>query len=292
MLRLFDLEAQGAGQFRIAGMEGESRRLFGGQLVAQALAAATRTVRDERRVHSLHAYFIRAGVTTSPLEFAVAEDADGGSLSFRRVLVSQDERPLLSLSASFQPLLEGFLHQVAAPAVPPPESLEDDYVRAARLDSLPAAAKALINRASPFRFRSTDLERRYDIADRAAPQEYWLRIAAPLPDPSQAFQRIVFAYASDMMLLGAALVPHGLRWFSGGARIASIDHALWIHGDVRMDDWLLIQHDAPWSGDGRGLNRGRIFDRTGRLVATVMQEGSMRPAPGPTERPAKPSAQE
>ena len=278
MTELLKLEQLDADSFRVPGLESEPRRMFGGHLVGQALAAATATVDAKRQAHSVHAHFVRAGVTSSTTEFAVSRDADGSNLSFRRVLVTQDGRVLLSFSAAFQEPCDGDEHQAPAPPAPPPETLEDDYIQATRMAAIAPEALALVARASPFRFRSPKPEQRLGSGPAPALQQFWFRAAAPVQG-DQAFQRIVLAYASDMMLLGVGLMPHGLRWFDGQARIASIDHALWIHGDVQMDDWLFYSQESPWSGQGRNLNRGHIFDRSGRMLATVAQEGSVRRPP-------------
>src|SRR5690606_17168037 len=144
-----------------------------------------------------------------------------------------------------------------------------------RMPDLDPRAAALVGRASPLQFRSPWPEQRLGLGGAPAAQKFWFRVAAPLPD-DPALHRTVLAYASDVMLLGVGLMPHGQRWFSGEAKIASLDHALWVHGEVRMDDWLFYDQESPWSGEGRGLNRGHIYDRQGRLVATVAQEGAMR----------------
>ncbi|MBV9510637.1 MAG: thioesterase family protein [Caulobacteraceae bacterium] len=275
MTALLALEPAGPDRFLAPGLEGEARRSFGGHLVGQALAAATGTVDPQRRVHSLHAYFIRSGVTTIPTEFVVTPDSDGSNLSFRRVAAVQDGQVLITLSASFQAPHDGDEHQIAMPEAPPPETLDDDFLRAERMAAIPPEALALVRRASPLQFRSPWPEQRLGTGPAPALQNFWFRTAAPF-EGDQAFHRIVLAYASDVMLLGAGLMPHGMRWFDGQARISSIDHALWIHRDVRMDDWLFYTQESPWSGEGRNFNRGHIFDRAGRLIATVAQEGLMR----------------
>lgn len=279
MVALLDLRQDSADVFRVDGLATEPRRMFGGHLVGQAVAAATRTVEPGRLLHSLHAYFVRAGVTTAETQFQVFRDGDGSNLSFRRVVVSQEDRVLLNLSASFQAPYEGLAHQVRLPPVPGPEEVDDDHVQAARMPGVDPKALALVSRASPFQFRSPRPEQRLGTGAAPAAQQFWFRLAAPLAG-DQAFHRTVLAYGSDMMLLGVGLMPHGLRWFDGQARISSIDHSLWLHGDVAMDDWLFYDQESPWTGQGRSLNRGQIFDRHGRLVATVAQEGSMRLSPG------------
>ena len=275
MVDLLKLQQVDASHFRVPGLAGEPRRTFGGHLIGQAVAAATATVDPPRLIHSLHAYFVRAGVTTSATELTVERDADGSNLSFRRVVVSQEGRVLLSLSASFQDAYLGDAHQEPMPPTPPPETLLDDHIQATQIAGISPEAQALAGRASPFLFRSLEPEVRLGTDPAPALQRYWFRAAAPVMG-DQAFQRTVLAYASDMMLLGTGLMPHGLRWFDSRVRISSIDHALWIHGDVKMDDWLFYAQESPWSGQGRNLNRGHIFDRGGRMVATVTQEGVMR----------------
>jgi acyl-CoA thioesterase II len=287
MLALFDLERVGPNAFRIPGAETEPRRLFGGQLVAQALAAATRTVEPERKVNSLHAYFVRTGTTAAESRFEVARDADGSTFSFRRVVMQQAGTPLLTLSALFQTESEGLAHQEPPPAVPPPEALQDDHITALEMKDLSPAAVAAATRGSPFQFRSVLREARFSLAPAPAQQLYWLRVARPVPEADQAMQRVLLTYASDTLLAGTGLMPHGLRWFEGNARVASLDHALWIHRDVRVDDWLLYQQDSPWGGEGRNLMRGQIFDRQGRLVASVAQEGSMGLAKAPRVKRAE-----
>jgi acyl-CoA thioesterase II len=275
MVELLNLQQVDADRFQVPGLSTEARRVFGGQLVGQAVAAATRTVDPGRMIHSTHAYFVRAGDTTAPTEFQVFRDGDGGATSFRRVVVTQNERVLVSLSAAYQTAYEGWTHQPKPPRAPAPETLDDDYVQATRMPHIDPRALSLVGRASPLQFRSPKPEQRLCSEPAPAAQQFWFRVAAPLPD-DPALHRTVLAYASDVMLLGVGLMPHGMRWFGGDAKIASLDHALWFHGDVRMDDWLFYEQESPWSGEGRGLNRGHIYDRRGRLVATVAQEGAMR----------------
>jgi acyl-CoA thioesterase-2 len=278
MLALFEFEQADAGLFRAPGMTTEPRRIFGGQLLAQALAAASRTVEAPRRAHYVSATFIRSGVTTSDMELRVERDSDGSTFSLRRVLVTQDGKPLLSLSASFQAPEPGDEHQVAAPAVPAPEELEDDRVAVERMDHLDEQSKAAVRRGSPFEFRSTYPHERFSLGPAEPVQEYWFRAATPLQSLDQAAQRVLLTYASDMMLMGTGMIPHGMRWFAGGMSGGggSLNHAIWIHDDVQVDDWLLYRQDSPWSGGARNLNRGLIFNRAGRLVATTAQEALVR----------------
>lgn len=278
MLTLFELEKVDRDHFRIPGLQTKPRRIFGGQFVAQALSAAIQTVDSARLVHSLHAYFMRSGLTTLPLDFAVSRDRDGSNYSTRRVLISQNDDPIISMAASFQEREAGDHHQISMPSVPAPESLEDDYTLPERIKDMSPGAQALLRRGSPFQFRSTEPEERFALGKRAPRQEYWFRTAAKLPQVDAAMHCVLLTYASDMMLLGTGMIPHGLRWFEGGGsvRIASLDHSLWLHGDVQVDEWMFYMQESPWSGEGRNLNRGHIFDRSGGLIATVSQEGMMR----------------
>ena len=277
MLDLFSLEQTGDGRFAAPARDTPPRPVFGGQIVAQALRAASATVPPDRRVHSLHAYYVRAGSTDLATRFEVSADSDGRMASFRRVQAFQDERLLLNCGMAFQAPVKGFSHQIQACQAPPPEELQDDYLAVQALREAGAAAHSMVGRASPFRFRSLNLEARFTQAAADARQAFWFRLARPIPEADPTVRRVVLAYASDMMLLGVGLMPHGHRWFDGETRIASLDHALWIHADVDWDDWLLYAQEGVWSGNGRALNRGQIFDRRGRLVATVTQEGLMLP---------------
>lgn len=278
MLTLFALEEIDSNQFRKPGLDTEPRRIFGGQFVAQALAAATKTVDKTRLVHSLHAYFIRSGLTTLPLDFKVSRDRDGTNFSIRRVIISQEDRPVLSLTASFQDPHLGDHYQTTMPSVPAPETLKDDYTLPDRMTGLSSSAKIMLRRASPFQFRSTQPEKRFVPGKLAPQQNYWFRTAAKLRKIDDPMHRILLTYASDMMLLGTGMIPHGLRWYenSKNVSIASLDHSLWIHGEVHIDDWMFYSQKSPWSGEGRNLNLGHIYNRSGQLIATVAQEGMMR----------------
>lgn len=254
-------------------------RVFGGQAIAQALGAARRTVPAERHTHSLHAYFLRPGSDEHPIEFRVKRDLDGRSFSNRRVVASQKGEPILNLTASFQLPHKGLEHQAAVmPDVPAPEELRPDAeIRAEIAAQLPdGITKQLLLRPRPIDFRSVE-QRDWLSPEKREPRAHcWFRTVAQLPD-YRPIHRGILAYTSDFQLLSTAMQPHGVSMHLGQVKAASLDHAIWFHGDFRADDWLLYTTDSPWSGVSRGFGRGQIFTREGKLVASVAQEGMMRP---------------
>lgn len=251
-------------------------RVFGGQVIAQGLVAATRTVGPERPAHSLHAYFMRAGDEDYPITYRVFRDFDGRSFATRRIIALQKEQPILNMAASFQVREEGLSHRVEMPKVPPPEELstEAEQLRQSK-EKLPEQFLRWATRPRPIEIRSVE-PRMVLNPDKRAPQHHsWFRAAARLGD-DPALHRAVLAFASDMALLGTCMLPHGVNWMTPGIQTASLDHAVWMHEDFRADEWLLYATDSPWSGHARGFNRGLIFTRDGRLVASTAQEGLVR----------------
>jgi acyl-CoA thioesterase-2 len=280
LVLLLDLEPRGGDRFVGRRHPEGSGRVFGGQAIAQALGAARRTVDDDRPVHSLHAYFLRPGTDTLPIDFRVKRDLDGRSFSNRRVVASQKGEPILNLTASFQKRQEGPTHQgPQMPNVPPPEELESDAaIRARVAEQLPAGPmRTLMLRQRPIDFRSVEPRDWLDPVKRPPFAHVWFRTVAPLPDAPR-IHGAVLAYASDFQLLSTAVQPHGLSYQRGQFKAASLDHAIWFHGEFRADEWLLYATDSPWSGRARGFGRGQIFTRDGRLVASVAQEGMLREA--------------
>lgn len=277
LLRLLDVAELGEDRFEGPRKQGGIGRVFGGQVIAQALAAAERTVDPERAAHSLHAYFLRGGSEDHPIELQVRRDFDGGSFSNRRVIASQQGRPILTLSAGFQRAQPGLHHQAPTmPDVPPPEELEMDEALRLKL------AEHLTGRVREFALLQWPIETRsvghpqWALSSPMEPRScIWFRAGAPLPDDPR-IHRAVLAYASDMQLLGTATQPHGKNFWAGQLKLASLDHALWFHEPFRADDWLLYSTESPWSGGSRGFARGQIFDRSGTLVASVCQEGMLR----------------
>ncbi|MBS0481505.1 MAG: acyl-CoA thioesterase II [Proteobacteria bacterium] len=277
LIRLLEVKPQGDDQFIGRKKRGGVGRVFGGQVIAQALLSAEATVDPARPAHSLHAYFLRGGSEDFETDYAVARDFDGGSFSNRRVVASQQGRPILNLTASFQKHEQG-LHHVEAPMpdVPPPEDLESETVVRRRFAET-ARPEARHHFLAPRPIEMRAVEGRHWMNPAAAPpfSHSWFRAVAPLPDDPR-IHRAVLAFASDMTLLGTCALPHGLSWARGEVMSASLDHAVWFHEPFRADEWLLYATDSPWSGGGRGFNRGRIFTRDGRLVASVAQEGVIR----------------
>ncbi len=282
LVLLLDLEPRSDHLFVGRRQIGGRGRVFGGQVIAQALVAASRTVDEDRPVHSLHAYFLRGGDENHPIEFRVKRDLDGRSFSNRRVVASQNGEPILNLIASFQKVQDGPHHQLPEmPDVPPPDSLHSDaqIQREMAQDMPDGVLKTVMLRPRALDFRSVEPREWIDPPKREPRCHCWFRTVAPLPD-DPAIHRGVLAYATDFQLLATAALPHGLNFHTGELKVASLDHALWFHEDCRVDDWLLYVTDGPWSGHSRGLGRGQIFTRDGRLVASVAQEGMLRAYPG------------
>ena len=259
--------------YRLPGGEG---RIFGGEIIAQALMAATRTVDPARAAHSLHAYFIRGGSEDHPTEYQVARDSDGRSFSTRRVTAIQQGEVILNFAASFQTPEQGLEHQDEMPDVPPPEALKsDDELRLEYVNGLPEAMRERFLRPSFVDFRPLHPRHWMNHDVQAPHQTSWLRlVASPGDDP--VIHRAILAYISDMQLLGTCALPHGLSWMRGELMSASLDHAIWIHDDFRIDDWLLFDAVSPIAQGSRGLNHAKIWSRDGRLVASVAQEGLIR----------------
>jgi acyl-CoA thioesterase-2 len=275
LLSLMQLEALEDNLFRGVSRDIGTERVFGGQVLAQALLAASHTV-EARQVHSLHAYFLRAGDHKAPIVYDVDRSRDGRSFSARRVVAIQHGRPIFTLAASFQVEEEGLEHQFEMPDVPPPGEVAPIAVLPREeFDHMPKSMQRWMDRFGPFEFRAV----RGSDPDRRAPQppfkELWFKLHGQLDDDPR-LHRALLAYVSDFHLIGTATMPHGISWVQGNLIIASLDHAMWFHRDFRLDDWLLYVCDSPSSSGGRGLARGMIYDRQGRLVASTAQEGVIR----------------
>ena len=275
LLRTFDLTAEDDDEFIFPALNSTAReRIFGGQVIAQAIVAADRTVDDEKNIHSLHSYFLRAGDETKPLHFRVHRDFDGRSISNRRVVVRQDDKVIFNLTASFQKPADGLDHQIAMPEVLPPEQCMNAMEQIARN---PLISDEHIERMSvprPFEMRSFRPEGK----NPDARQYQWFKTVAPLPDDPLT-HRAALAFASDMGLLSTSMIPHGLHWTTPGLFSTSLDHAMWFHDDLRVDQWICYVMDSDWTGNTRGLNRGSLFTQDGLLVATAVQEGMIRLTP-------------
>jgi len=273
---LLDVEQIDTDLYRGARQPGGVGRVFGGQVIAQALQAAQRSVEGDKTAHSLHAYFMRPGDENHPIIYRVVRDFEGRSFATRRVIAMQKGQPILNMAASFQLPAGGLHHQDAMPDVPGPETLRpESELRDQIRDQVPEKFRRFFLRARPVEIRPVN-PRNWFAPDPMAPlQHSWFRVVAPLPD-DLALHRAMLAYASDMTLLGTCMLPHGVSWMSGKVQTASLDHALWLHEPFRFDEWLLYTTDSPWAGHSRGFNRGRIYARDGRLVASVAQEGLIR----------------
>jgi len=275
LVSVLDVEPVEENFFRgIATPRGRGRS-FGGQVIAQALMAATRTVGTDRPAHSLHAYFMRPGDATKPVLYQVERDRDGRSFATRRVVAIQHGKPILNLAASFHVEEPGLSHQDDMPDVPAPESLPSEQEIAANFTGeLPAMFSEWIAMPRPVEMRPITIRPPF-AREPMSGQSYWFRIPGNLGDDPQV-HRAALAYASDFGLLGTSAYPHAKAFADPDMQFASLDHAMWIHGDFRCDEWLLYAMDSPWAGGARGFNRGRIFTRDGRLVANATQEGLIR----------------
>lgn len=275
LIHLLNVEEIDTDLYRGARQPGGVGRVFGGQVIAQALQSAQRSV-DDKAAHSLHAYFMRPGDENFPIIFRVVRDFDGGSFATRRVIAMQRGKPILNMAASFQRAEEGLHHQDAMPDVALPEALKSEgALRLDHIDEIPEKLRPFFLRARPIEIRPVT-PRSLTRPEPVAPVwNSWFRVVAPLPD-DPALHRAMLSYASDMALLGTAMLPHGKSWLTDRMQTASLDHAVWLHEPFRADDWLLYSTDSPWAGHGRGFNRGRIFTRDGRLVASTTQEGLIR----------------
>ena len=251
------------------------KSVFGGQVLGQALMAAGRTV-EGRAAHSLHAYFLRPGDIQAPILYEVDRIRDGKSFTTRRVVALQHDRPIFNMAASFQIAEQGVDHQADMPEAPSPEGLlSTTELRRREADRLPEKLRDLLTRESPIEFRPVEPVDFLEPERRQPAQQVWMRAAGALPE-EQALHQALLAYASDFTLLNTALLPHGLSFFQKGVYMASLDHAMWFHRPFRMDEWLLYAMDSPNAHNCRGLGRGSIFTRDGRLIATVAQEGLIR----------------
>jgi len=275
LLDVLDIEPLEHNLFRGLSSQHGWQRVFGGQVIGQALVAAVRTVED-RFVHSLHAYFMRPGDPSVPIIYEVDRIRDGKSFNTRRVVAIQHGEAIFSMSASFQIKEEGLSHQIEMPDVPKPEDLPSEAeIKEKFLDKLPAPIRRYWERERPIELRPVDFSRYLSNDPRKPAQHIWMRATAALPD-DPALHQCVLAYASDFSLLDTALIAHGRMIFDPQLMLASLDHALWFHQDFRADEWLLYSQDSPFSGGARGFCRGSIFDLSGTLIASVAQEGLIR----------------
>jgi acyl-CoA thioesterase-2 len=249
-------------------------RVFGGQVIAQCLVAANRTV-EGRRVHSLHGYFMLPGDPAKPILYEVERIRDGRSFTTRRVRAIQNGEAIFAMMASYHAEEPGLHHQAAMPGTKHADALPGGEALLPFLDTLPESRRAFWTRERPIELRPCDPERYFNRKPADPVQNIWFRATGPLPD-DPALHAVILAYASDMTLLDSSTVPHGKSVALPEIQAASLDHALWFHEPFRVDEWLLFAQDSPWSGHARGLGRGLVFTADGRLVASVVQEGLIR----------------
>ena len=277
LLSVLDLRAAAASTGSRAVFTGRNAptlggRVFGGQVLGQALVAASRTVDPDRPAHSMHGYFLRPGEPGTPITFTVEVLRDGRSFSARRVQASQLGAPILSMIASFQVEDAGLDHAVPMPDVPAPEDLPSTAERLAGVDH--PAARYWSHRR-PIDVRHVGSAVYLGVDERLGTQAVWMRATGTLPD-EPALHRAVTAYASDYTILEPVMRRHGVAWATPGLKAASLDHAMWWHRPVRADEWLLFTQTSPSASGARGLSQGHLFSREGDLVATVAQEGMLR----------------
>ncbi|HSW29600.1 MAG TPA: acyl-CoA thioesterase II [Longimicrobiales bacterium] len=276
LIALLDLERIEHNVYRGRNRDIGTGRIFGGQVLAQALVAAQRTVPDDRPAHSMHGYFILAGDLTVPVVYFVDRLRDGGSFTTRRVTAVQNGSAIFEMSASFHRREAGWEHQARMPRVPDPEALppELDSLRA-RAAELPETLRAVLTQDRPLDFRLVDGRDPLDTTPRPPLRQYWVKAVGPVGDQPIEHQAVL-AYASDYGLLGSALDPHGVSYRDPRLMVASLDHSIWFHRSFRMDEWLLHVSESPMSAGARGFARGMFFTRDGELVASTAQEGLVR----------------
>ncbi|MFZ5661648.1 MAG: acyl-CoA thioesterase [Pseudomonadota bacterium] len=279
LIELLSLERLEDNLFRGQSRDIGTRFVFGGQVLGQALSAAQATLDDldaPRTAHSLHAYFLRAGNIDAPIVYDVDRTRDGGSFSVRRVTAIQHGQPIFVFAASFQREESGAEHQLSMPEVPMPEDIEPaPAVPPEVMAKLPTKVQRWLSRQGPFEFRHVYPRDELNPPKRPPYQQVWFRLTERVGDAAE-LHRALLAYASDFHLLGTATFPHGISYYQRGVQMASLDHALWFHRPFRADDWLLYSIDSPSAQGARGLARGLIYDRNGRLVASTAQEGLIR----------------
>jgi len=272
LIALLDVEQVAPDLWRGARYPHGRGRVFGGQVIGQALIAGARSVGDRQQAHSLHAYFMRPGDEEQSIDYRVLRDFDGRSFATRRIVALQGETPILNMTASFQRPEAGLEHGVALPDVPSPDTLE-------RSDESGGGSPLMahfLKRFRAFEFRPVPPFGELAPAAQPGPSYLWFRLAGPAPaDP--AMRSAMLAYLSDFGLLTTTVLPHGVPLFSGKLQVASLDHSLWLHAPPAFDQWMLFTMESPWAGGARGLARGTFHTRDGRHIASVAQEGLIRP---------------
>ena len=277
LIDLLQLERLEDNLFRGQSRDIGTRNVFGGQVLGQALSAAQRTVEAERVVHSLHAYFLRAGDIEAPIIYDVDRSRDGKSFSVRRVVAIQHGQPIFNFAASFQVHEAGAEHQIDMPQVPDPDDIAPpEPPPPEELAKMPVKVQRWLSRRGAFEFRYVQQRNEINPTRRPPYQQIWFRLIARAPD-DDALHRAMLAYASDFHLIGTAMLPHGFSYLQSNVQVASLDHALWFHRPFRADQWLLYAQQSPAAHGARGFTTAHLFTRDGRLVVSVAQEGLIRP---------------
>lgn len=277
LIALLDVEKQGDNLFRGQSTNAGWSRVYGGQVVAQALMAASKTVDDDRLCHSLHSYFMRPGDPAHPIDYQVERDRDGASFTTRRIIALQKGRPIFNMAASFQTQESGLTHGSTPPQVTPADDLPSEMALAERHSkNMPEPQRSMWReRDRPIEFRPLDPSNPFKPTSKPALVQHWVRAAAPF-SVSPPVMRGLFAYASDMTLLDTCMLPHAIAWHDKRLQVASLDHAIWFNATPDLNDWLLFDQDSPSAAGGRGLNRAVVYDRAGAVVANIVQEGLIR----------------
>ena len=276
LVAMLNMEAIEEDLFRGASQDLGFRQMFGGQVLGQSLSAASQTVAKERLVHSLHGYFLRPVDAGLPVVYQVDRVRDGGSFSTRRVTAIQKGKTIFTCAASFQGIEDGFKHQAQMPEVPSPEHLRSETELARMVaEHLPERMRERAISDKPIDIRPVSINNPFDPKPAEPVKHAWFRADGSLPD-NPALHQYLLAYASDFGLLTTSLLPHGVSVWQKFMQVASLDHSIWFHQPIRMDEWLLYSMDSPWAGNARGFARASIFNQSGELVASVAQEGLIR----------------
>jgi acyl-CoA thioesterase-2 len=277
MLNLIQLEQLEDNLFRGQSKDIGSKSVFGGQVLAQSLSAAAQTVQEKERLpHSMHGYFILPGDISRPIIYQVETTRDGGSFSTRRVTAIQHGKAIFHMAASFQADEEGYEHEAQMPDVPMPEELDETYQQyRGFFEKLPPKYREIFLNERPIDFRPVELIDPFNPEKHPPIRNVWIRATPKIPDDA-LLNRCVLAYASDFNLLTTAMLPHQLSFLQRNLQLASLDHAMWFHRHFNANEWLLYHIDSPSASAARGFCRGSIYDTSGRLVASVAQEGLMR----------------
>ncbi len=275
LLDYFDLEVLEHNLFRGQSLDIGTGRIFGGQALAQALKAAYLTTTDQN-VHSLHAYFLREGDCNKPVIYQVERARDGRTFSNRRISAIQNGKPILILSCSFQKFEIGFEHQKTMPDVPMPEALtEKTLIPGDKIKHLSPRMRRTLTTQGPFEFRFVNDVDPFDEQPKEPIKRIWFRTRSTLPE-DQSIHRTLLTFVSDFHLVSTATLPHGISYLDPQLQFASLDHAMWFHRPLKIDDWLLYDCDSPSASEARGFATGHVFDKNGILVASTAQQGLMR----------------